>query len=376
MDSIYFYCLFLFPLAVIGAVCCYTDIKYGKIFNKWIVFGFINIFFLYIFLFFYKANIDYIFEAILNGAIAFLAGYLLWHFKLWAAGDAKLFALYAFLIPLHFYSKSYLPYFPSFNLLVNLFMPLLFVLMLGALITALKEGWRLKNKTKGLEIANKQKTFRFLISLCQMFLTYLFAIMVLRFFLFFMEKSLENQSSLNPFIVFILLFLTMGYLNKKKQEKKWLNFVIYGTVLACAGFFALSGEIQLLITVLKTALVFMVLVGLTRRVLNFYIQKKQIRRIKIKDLREGMVLVKDKTSLFFKKLKEKEEELGILDAGGLKKNQAELIKNLFQEDKEAETGIYRTFPFAPFLFLSAIISILTQSSFLPLLNQALQYLLR
>ena len=115
--------LFLVPLAVIGLICAYTDIKYGKIFNKWIVFGLIYVFFLYVFLFSYKTSIDYIFELILNGAIAFLVGYLLWHFKLWSAGDAKLFAVYAFLIPLHFYSKSYTPYFPSFNLLVNVFIP-------------------------------------------------------------------------------------------------------------------------------------------------------------------------------------------------------------------------------------------------------------
>ena len=58
------------------------------------------------------------------------------------------------------------------------------------------------------------------------------------------------------------------------------------------------------------------------------------------------------------------------------KNQTELIKNLCRENEEAEVEIYKTFPFAPFLFLSAIISVCTQSSFLPLIERFFQYLLQ
>ena len=375
MNPDYIDFLFLAPLAIIGIVCSYTDIKCGKIFNKWIIFGFINVFFLYGFLFFSKANIDYVFEAILNGAIAFLAGYLLWHLKLWAAGDAKLFAVYAFLIPLHFYSKSYLSYFPSFNLLINLFIPLLFVLTIGALIAALKEIPNLNGRIKGLKLPKKEKVFRFLASLLQKFLIFLFVIIILRSFLSLIEKAPANEILSNPFFLFALLFLTIGFLTKKVRRKKWLNLIIGGIILAYIGFIIFTGKPQQIISILKTALIFMALIGLTRQILNFYIQKKQMEKIKIKDLQEGMVLVKDKASLILKKLEEKGEELRILDAGGLKKNQAELIKNLCRENEEAEVETYKTFPFAPFLFLSAIISISTQSSFLPLLEKIFQYLL-
>jgi hypothetical protein len=368
--------LFLSPLAVIGIACSYTDIKYGKIFNKWTIFSFINIFFLYIFLFFYKVNIDYIFELILNGGIAFLGGYLLWYLKLWSAGDAKLFAVYAFLIPLHFYSKSYIPHFPSFNLLINLFIPLLFVLIIGALITALKEGWNLRNKIKELKLPKMKRISQLSASLSKMFLTYLFVIIILQSFRFLREKPPADEVLSNPFFLFALLFLTIGYLTKKMRGKKWLSLLAYGVILGYSAFLIFSGEPQHLMSILKVALVFMVLVGFTRQILNFYIQKKQIQKIKIKDIQEGMVLVKDKASLVLKKLKEKGEEFGVLDAGGLKKKQAELIKNLFQDNKETEVGVYRTFPFAPFLLLSAVISISTQSSFLPLLDRVFRYFLQ
>ena len=358
-----------------GLICAYTDIKYGKIFNKWIIFSLIYIFFLYTFLLSHGANISYIFESIFNGSIAFLAGYLLWHFKLWSAGDAKLFAVYAFLIPLHFYSKSYIPYFPSLNLLVNIFIPLLLILVISALITALKEAWRLRGRIKELKSLKIKKASRFLPSLLQMFLTYFFAVTILRLFSSLTEKSSASEILSNPFFIFVLLFLTMGYLNKKKQEKKWISLIIYGIVLGYAGLLVFSGEFPKFIYLLSSALIFMTVVSFARQALDYYIQKKQIQKIKIQDIQEGMILVKNEASLLFKKLKEKEEELGFLDPGGLKKNQAELIKNMFRNNKEIKADVCKTFPFAPFLFLSAVITILTQSSFLPLINRIFQYLL-
>lgn len=366
--------LFLVPLAVIGLICAYTDIKYGKIFNKWIVFGLIYVFFLYVFLFSYKTSIDYIFELILNGAIAFLVGYLLWHFKLWSAGDAKLFAVYAFLIPLHFYSKSYTPYFPSFNLLVNVFIPILLVLVVSALIVALKEAWRLRGEIKQLKLLKIKKVSRSLTPLLPMFLNYLFVFTMLKLFHSLTAKSSAGEILSNPFFIFVLLFLIMGYLNKKRQEKKWIGLIIYGVALGYAGLLVFFGEFQKLISILSFALIFMTVISFARQALDYYIQKKQIQKIKIKNIQEGMILVKNEASFLFKKLKEKEEELGFLDAGGLKKNQAELIRSLFQENEKAEADICKTFPFAPFLFLSAVISILTQSSFLPLIKRFFQYL--
>ena len=367
--------LFLSPLAIIGIACSYTDVKYGKIFNKWIVFGFVNACFLYVFLFFYKMNISYIFEATLNGVVAFLGGYLLWQLKLWSAGDAKLFTVYAFLIPLHFYSKSYIPHFPSFNLLINLFIPILLILIVGALITITKEAWSSKNKISKLGFPKKKEAFRFLSFLSQMFLAYLFVIIILRSFLFLIEKPPVHELVSNHFFIFALFFLTIRHLTKKMREKKWLFFIAYGLISGYAVFAIISGNPRLIITVLKIALVFMVVVGLTRHIMNFYIQKKQTEKIKIKDICEGMVVVEDKNSLISKKLKEKKEELGVLDAGGFKKNQAELIKSLFKDGEETEIMIYKTFPFAPFLFLSAVISVLTQGSFLPLLDKIFKYLL-
>lgn len=373
MDLNLIYFLFLLPLAIIGISCSYTDIKYGKIFNKWIILGFIYIFCLYIFIFFFLEGKVYIFKLILNGTIAFSAGYLLWYFKLWSAGDAKLFSVYAFLVPLNFYSKSYVLHFPSFNLLMNLFVPLLLVLIISALIVTLKELYKAKDRIKKLKLPETKRVFQLLSYLFQLFLSYVFAFIILNLIIFPLIRNFPiSEVFNNPFFIFALLLLTIGSFNKKRREKKWLNWVLYGVILGYASLLIFSGDLQRLISALKVALVFMVLVGLTRNILDLYVQKREIEKVKIKNIKDGMILVKDKSSIFLSKLK---EDFGALDAGGLSKNQVKLIKEFFKNNEELEIKIYKTLPFAPFLFLSAIISVFTQSSFLVLIDKAFRYFL-
>ena len=62
-----------------------------------------------------------------------------------------------------------------------------------------------------------------------------------------------------------------------------------------------------------------------------------------------------------------EEEFGEICPNGLNEKQADIIKSLFISSKEIRTMKPKTIPLAPFLFLSAVISISTESSFLPLI---------
>jgi Flp pilus assembly protein protease CpaA len=127
-------CLFLSIIFLIGLIISYQDFRYGKIKNKWIVYGFIlglGGYFLFWFLFIYNLVqitiplSSYFLRVVINSGISLLVGFFIWRLNLWSAGDAKLFALFAFLLPLEFYRRSYLPYFPSFVLLLNIFIPIL-----------------------------------------------------------------------------------------------------------------------------------------------------------------------------------------------------------------------------------------------------------
>jgi len=382
-------CLFLVPLFAIGLICSYTDIKYGKILNRVIMIGVLCGFFLYSILFFYnlfflhqKENFYYLSEAALNGLISFFICYFLWYFKLWSAGDAKLFTLYAFLLPLKFYSKSYVLYFPSFALLINLFIPLFLVLVGNAFLTGAKEIYGLKQKLKEFRSFDFKIFFKklkpFSSWFLSMYLNYVFIYMLIRLLANFLKNFSVSKILSSPFFLYFLFFLIMKSFMSIKTKKKWLGFFVNGIVIIYCSLLLFLGKTQTLQNMLKTALVFMVLIGFTRQILDFYIKKKEIKRVKIRDLKEGMIVLPNGISLVLEKLKTKEEKESFswIDGGGLNSNQIKIIKNLFNNDFQSSVGIYKTFPFALFMFLAAIILVLTQSSFLVAIDILFKVLLK
>lgn len=132
--------LFIIIIFLLGLLTSYGDFSCGKIKNIWIFWSLVGgaaVYFSFLafgpFGFFSSAGFQYLGEVILNSFIALILGYLLWCFDLWAAGDAKLFFAFSFLLPLEYYGRSYLPYFPSFALLINTFVPALTFLLLQAI---------------------------------------------------------------------------------------------------------------------------------------------------------------------------------------------------------------------------------------------------
>jgi Flp pilus assembly protein protease CpaA len=371
---------FLIPLAIFGIICSYTDVKYSKILNKWILLALIYIFLLYSVLLITcilsgnEENISGLFNLIKNGFLSFLGGYLLWNLRLWSAGDAKLFTIYVLLIPPQYYSKSYFFFFPPLNLLINLFFPFVVFLLINIIITVLRESYNFSKNKKFLILLKRDKILKILFSLIEVLSNYFFiiALLELRFFLkesFILEKILNN-----PLCALILILLAIIFLKKLKKKYPWLNFIIYALVglYFFTSFFA--GQIQILMNKLKSAIIFIFLLKLIIKSFNFYIHKKEVSKINIKKLKEGMILAQNDIALLFNKMDEKiKEEFGQNDAGGLNKKQVDLIKNLFIKEPEKTLSTYKTIPFAPFLFLSAVISITSQSSFFPYLDKALHW---
>jgi len=123
--------VFLPALLALGAVTTYEDIKSGKIRNIWILAGILYAVVVYLFFSPFSAPEKEIIY--LNILISILVSYLLWKKGLWAAGDAKLFIVYALLIPPAHYKNVYLSYFPAFNLLFNIFFPVTLALFFRSL---------------------------------------------------------------------------------------------------------------------------------------------------------------------------------------------------------------------------------------------------
>ena len=282
--------LFLIPLFVIGGICAFTDIKYGKIKNKWIKAGLIWTALLYLSLAFsavfssQQENISYILEMAVNGSIALGVGYFLWQFKLWSAGDAKLFTLFAFLIPLKFYSASYLNYFPSFALLVNTFLLILLFLMGEALFFGLKNGFKLINQPKNIKNLPWKKWLKpknlkpKILNTAKMYLNYIAIFIVLRLGMQIMGQASTQEKTSNFTLIFLIFFIARRYFfGLLVKNKKVISFL--GVLTGGYAVYSIShGQGAPLFSMLKTALIFMVTIGLLMRFLGQYIEKKEVKK--------------------------------------------------------------------------------------------------
>ncbi len=127
--------LFLPVLFLIGLIISYQDFRYGKIKNKWIILGLAWGLIIYFFFLIWGIIAEpiipfsYILKVFVNSFFALIVGYILWYFNLWSAGDAKLFFVFTLLLPLQYYWRTALPVFPSFALLINIFIPALLLLI-------------------------------------------------------------------------------------------------------------------------------------------------------------------------------------------------------------------------------------------------------
>lgn len=128
---------FIPALAVICAVTSFSDSREGKIRNFWILSGVIWAVAVYGGISLYRLHAPYITEELvlntlfkeswarlllhtgINSLFALVCGFLLFHFNLWSAGDAKLFFVLVLLLPLKYYFRHYIPFFPGFNLFLN-----------------------------------------------------------------------------------------------------------------------------------------------------------------------------------------------------------------------------------------------------------------
>src|SRR5208283_4575116 len=94
--------LILSVILIIGVLTTFTDLKNKKIYNQHLalgtVLGIIAIVYAAVF------NHEHAIFHITNGLVAFLIGVILHRSALWRGGDAKLFTLYAFLMPTPIYN--------------------------------------------------------------------------------------------------------------------------------------------------------------------------------------------------------------------------------------------------------------------------------
>jgi hypothetical protein len=133
--------IFLPIILIFGATTTFFDLRYGKIRNKHLACVMLIAIITYTTLFFLGVvNSNYLGKLSINFILSLFFSILLWQASMWSAADAKLFSVYSFLVPLTFYSNTYIKFFPSIVLLINTFVPFfIYAFIKGIFATSAKQ---------------------------------------------------------------------------------------------------------------------------------------------------------------------------------------------------------------------------------------------
>jgi Flp pilus assembly protein protease CpaA len=349
--------LFLIPLCAIGIIASWQDWRAGRVRNRLVavgaVYGLLILFLLFLPLGWpdgWRISAEYLSKAAGNGAIALFAGFLLYKYNFLAPGDAKLFFVFSLLIPLKYYSGFYLPVFPSFIMLVNIFLPLLSFIFLQAawfLATRAAAYGRGAVKIDGAKamLAIKKAAWGSVSLLIGMIALYI----LVRGFTDFVSRSAFFGA--NPALMYLIFFALYRPLSAYMRKNRLLPAIALAVVIfyvAHGWFYDRAGLIVTLGRAAKMAVIFLAIFGLAKSLLDYYVGRRTTRALAIRDLEAGMRL----------------SDAGHKDnwrnklTGVLTEEHILRLREWAEKNKVTKIRVYRKFAFAPWMFLGVIITVI------------------
>jgi hypothetical protein len=366
----------------LGLKTSYEDFRFGKIRNFWILFGIIASFLVTateiiaamqgkpLVISNYLALYGY------NFLIALGVGYLLWNFGLVSAGIAKLFMMYAVLVPLSTYDTVYISVFPSSALLVNTFIIACVYLFLEFcffwLHVALSRDFRYSVRMDyqpyegkdGFSFSEFATTFIVLFSFLQI-------MHVIRTFLY---GKLQASHPDWLILSIVLVVLLRRYLVRISKKGVFLAVSIVLALLAMSFNFTHSGKNMLAWTTID-ALIIAALFMIFRRVifkkgLDIFISHKSRIKIPLESFNKNMQPVKRFIERFAQKLGG-EEEVSIMsmDLENLSDEQVEYLKDLLEKNGKGGMPIVKNSSVAVWFFVGAVLTMLIHG---PLVDKLLE----
>ena len=357
--------LLLPGMLILGLITSYSDIRYGKIRNKWILFGLVYFILINIIVIFYFDILVEENRAIytaVNFAFSLSLGFLIWHLRLWTAGDGKLFTVFAILTPVNVYTNNNLDGFFSINLLFNTFIPLFLFFTLYILF---KTPYRQK---KGLFL----KAFDFKQTILTLLIVFNIS-WIVEYILDYLNIRLNTIEIF--FVILILLYLYDRFIKLKEITLINRFKLVFLMVLALIGFIVNKSiyslrffEIFILLTLL--------LIILKSFIFNLSFNCLT-RDIKMQYLKEGMIpaeiIYKDKEKYrkknvagdLFSFFIERKKGIFKLEPEGLREEDIKKLKIMAKNNTQLKYfRVQETIPFAPFLFLGTIMTWIASGNFL------------
>ncbi|MFH1437040.1 MAG: hypothetical protein ABIJ56_15125 [Pseudomonadota bacterium] len=332
-------------------------------------------------------GIAWFFMALVNTLIGLVAAVALWHFKVWAAGDAKLFTLYCFLIPPDLYRHTDVPLFPGIILLINIFTFAFLYLLVDACVGAVSKlrafFKTVKMETRGDRLRQAPAA---LLRWLPLLLTTMAMFAGIRAIREAAREGIQTILHLSEFTLFLILFAAFKPLSAVVTRRA--GAVVFSLIaLAAIIYLAAAHGTGSLVDLLRPG-AFAVLLLVFARVYEKIGNVKSA--ISIGELRPGMILAAE-TIQALKALEEKErqkaragsgggegsgtgtgeadeedeegeepgtepipKQVGDVTVDGITAEQVRYIRTRFNDDEKILVA--RTVPFSPILALGAIVT--------------------
>ncbi len=364
MDALILY--FLPALLLLGIITSYDDIKNATIRNKWVLCAIVYGVLMHLALFLFGNDLvteEYLKLYAINAAFSLFVGIFLWVSSLWSAGDAKLFFGFAMLMPLSIYKLNAVSHFPSFAILINTFIPFL-IFYIGKII------WKSSSKLKK-EIAAMMLRPSFILE--NVFFVFAFSWLSSKAALFL---GIFAPVFKNLFVLILLLFL----LNYMFERWFSISTLYLGSAISAIALLIDSKLIFTTTFAYNFALLLFFFVFIRYFVLHLAYEVFSYP-VFIENLKPGMLVAENFVSKHDSFMKKTMLPLGFLNAlsqrsegtflfalttGGITLPEIEKLQQLHSNGTIAEhtVRVFQTVPFAPFLFMGVILTILIHGSIL------------
>lgn len=265
-------------LLIICTISSFTDIKSGKIYNKYLcitlILGSVLV------VFYYINNKDFVIYFIFNLIGAAGISFLFYKLKVWGAGDSKLWFIICFLFPYKLYIiKDYL-LFPSIYILFFIFI-IAYIYVVGeTLVLIIKK--KNYNRPKITSIFN----LRIITINPKMVLDSFFCFFLLKIFYWISNYIFQYYFWANYFL-FVLLGFILSTIALKKIDKKIYKYVVIviGCSLILVDFTSFTGiriyEIKNFVAIFFSLIIISLRKGMS---------KYNYEEVLVKDIKSGMIL--------------------------------------------------------------------------------------
>ena len=323
---------------ILGVVSTITDFKNKKIYNKNIIYVLMASLFIYIVLW-KQITIQYITNYCINIIISVIISFSFYYFKIWSAGDAKLFLAIIIIIPYNIYNVEKTNLFPALYLLIIIFSIGFFYVVLETLVLWVKDKKRIQ--VFKLKIKNIK----------QIIINYFMGYFVILFINNITLKFVPDFRINNGGLMLICNMLILFFLYRIIKGKRKALIIMSLFLIANLTYYFIFG-LRIYAINLKM-FVFVLSIMLFRS----FAEKYNYEEIRIENLKPRMILSFESVLKFYSsRVKGLPHSTDETTDSRLTTNEVNSIKRWSKTKKGQDTIIIvRHMPFAPFILIGEII---------------------